>query len=447
MKLTGKKWIVCAGMTLGVWLGAEAQTQDQTSNGCLDLTLQKAIEIALADNPTIKVADKEVELKRVADKEAWQKLLPTADLNAGLSHSIKVAEMRTSMGTFKMGMDGSTTAQAGVTVALPLYAPAAYQNMKLTKEDIQLAQEQARGSRLDLVKQVTKAYYGALLSADTYEVMCNSYKTAKNNFEVVDNKYKVGRVSEYDKISAEVQMRNTNSSMVSAQTGKNLALLKLKVLMGITENIDINIKDSLKAYEGSLRLSEADYNDSELDNNTDLRQIDQNAEKLKRTRKLLNTNFLPTLGMSFTGQYQSMSNSDWNLFSYKYSPSLTVAFNLSVPLFHADNFTKLKSNRLLQEQLSERRQNTRNQLAIQSESYRQNMASTMAQIESNREAVKQAGKAVSISEKRYEVGKGTILELNQTQDAFTLSELTYVQSIYDFLSNKADLDYTLGRNY
>lgn len=447
MNLLGKKWIVCAGIALGAWLSAEAQTQDQTSNGCLDLTLQKAIEIALADNPTIKVADKEVELKRVADKEAWQKLLPTADLNAGLSHSIKVAEMRTSMGTFKMGMDGSTTAQGGVTVALPLYAPAAYQNMKLTKEDILLAQEQARGSRLDLVNQVTKAYYSALLSADSYEVMCRSYKTAKDNYEVVNNKYNVGRVSEYDKISAEVQMRNTNSSMVSAQTGKNLALLKLKVLMGITENIDINIKDSLKAYEGSLRLAEADYSDSELDNNTDLRQIDQNAEKLKRTRKLLNTNFLPTLGMSFTGQYQSMSNSDWNLFSYKYSPSLTVAFNLSVPLFHADNFTKLKSNRLQQEQLAERRNNARNQLVIQTESYRQNMASTMAQIESNREAVKQAGKAVSISEKRYEVGKGTILELNQTQDALTLSELTYVQSIYDFLSNKADLDYSLGRNY
>ena len=57
-------------------------------------------------------------------------------------------------------------------------------------------------------------------------------------------------------------------------------------------------------------------------------------------------------------------------------------------------------------------------------------------------------KAVMIAGKRYEVGRGTILELNQSETAQTQAELTYVQSIYDYLKNKADLDYTLGReNY
>ena len=69
----------------------------------------------------------------------------------------------------------------------------------------------------------------------------------------------------------------------------------------------------------------------------------------------------------------------------------------------------------------------------------------MAQVESNSEAVKQAEKAVMIAGKRYEVGRGTILELNQSEIALTQAELTYVQSIYDYLTNKADLDYTLGR--
>ena len=37
----------------------------------IDLTLQKAIDIALAENPTIRVADKEIQLKENAQKEAW----------------------------------------------------------------------------------------------------------------------------------------------------------------------------------------------------------------------------------------------------------------------------------------------------------------------------------------------------------------------------------------
>jgi outer membrane protein TolC len=43
------------------------------------------------------------------------------------------------------------------------------------------------------------------------------------------------------------------------------------------------------------------------------------------------------------------------------------------------------------------------------------MQSSIVQVESNSEAVRQADKAVSIAEKRYEVGRGTILELNQSQ--------------------------------
>lgn len=444
--MKGKHLMTCLTATLmSLAVSAQESVTSTSALGRLELTLDRAIEIALAENSTIKVADKEIELKRVADTEAWQKLLPTVDGSLALSHSIKVAEIRTSMGTFKMGMDGTTTAQGGVTVSLPLYAPAVYQNMKLTKEDIKLAQEKARGSRLDLINQVTKAYYSALLSSDSYDVMVRSYKTAKQNFDVVDNKYQVGKVSEYDKIAAEVQMRNTNSSMVSAGTGKNLALLQLKVLMGITTDIDIHINDSLKAYEGQLSMLNANYEAHELDNNSSLRQFDQNIGLLQRTRKLLKTNFQPILAMQLQGQYQSMSNSNWNIFNYHYSPSVSLAFSLTFPIFHADNWTRLKSNRIQLAQMADNRLNIARQLNMAAESYRQNMQSSIAQVQSNLEAVKQANKAVTITSTRYDVGRGTILELNQSEDALTLSELTYVQSIYNFLTNKADLDYTLGR--
>ncbi len=413
-------------------------------NGKMELTLDKAIEIALAENPTMKVADKDIQLKQVADKEAWQALLPTVDGSIGLSHSIKVAEIRTSMGSFKMGMDGTTTAQGGVTVTLPLFAPAAYQNMKLTKEDILVAQEKARSSKLDLVNQVTKAYYGALMSKESYDVLVKAYNTSKEYFDLIDNMYKVGRVSEYDKISAEVQMRNMNSSVVSAETGVKLSLLQLKVLMGVTADVDIVIKDALKAYENQLVVP-GEVNADQVENNTNLRQLDLNMALLDRARKILKTNFMPTVAMQLTGQYQSMSNTNWNIFNYHYSPSLSLAFAVQVPIYRASNWTKLQSNRIQRSQLLDTRDNARRQLSMAATSYRENMVATVAKLESNREAVAQANKAVAISAKRYDVGKGTVLELNQSETALTQAELTYAQSIYEYLTNRADLDYTLGK--
>ena len=411
----------------------------------IDLNLEKAIEIALAENPTIRVADKEIELKKVADTEAWQSLLPTLSAALGLQHSIKVAAIKTAMGEFKMGMDGSTTAQGGLSLSLPVFAPAVYQNMKLTKEDILLAQEKARGSRLDLINQIKKAYYSVLLSKDSKDVIEKSYKVSEENFNVVNNKYIAGSVSEYDKITAEVQMRNMKSSVVSAETGLTLATLQLKVLMGIDTNIGININDSLKAYENSLTLSNTEVTAEELSNNSTLRQLDQNRALLERTRKILRTNFMPTVGLQLAYQYTSYSNDNWNLFKYKYSPSSTLEVGISIPVFQASNWTKLKSNKIQLSQLTDTRENTERQLSMAAESYRQNMIKTISKLESDREAVKQANKAVSISSKRYEVGRGTILELNQSETALVQTELSYSQSIYEFLQNKADLDYTLGR--
>lgn len=435
-----KKRFACA-LFMSMLLPMTVAAQEAT----IDLTLAKAIEIALAENPTIRVADKEIQLKQIADKEAWMNLLPTLDGSMSLSHSIQVAAIKTQMGEFKMGMDGSTTAMGNLTLALPVFAPAVYQNMKLTKEDIILAQEKARSSRLDLVNQVTKAYYSALLASDSRDVIEKSYELTERTFNDINKMYEVGRVSEYDKLSAEVQMKTMSSSVVSADNAKQLAMLRLKVLMGINTDIDIKINDSLEAYESSMTLASTEVAIGELENNSSLRQIDMNKTLLERARKILNTNFMPTVAVALQGQYQSYSNDNWNIFKYHFSPSSTLSLSINIPIFHATNFTKLKSNRLQMEQLMDTRLNTQRQLSMAAESYRKNMINSVTKFNTDQEAVEKAEKAVNISTKRYEVGRGTVLELNQSQLSLVQSELTLRQGIYDYLTNKADLDYTLGR--
>lgn len=333
MNTNGKEILACLCIALApVCIQAQSINADTTA-AKMTLSLDKAIEIALAENPTIRVADKDVELKKIADKEAWQSLLPEVSVNASLQHTLLAAQMKLGGNTFKMGQDATNTTAASATLNLPLFAPSVYQTMKLTKEDIKLAEEKARSSRLDLINQVTKAYYQALLSKDSYDVMLDSYKTSKENYDVVKAKYDQGSVSEYDKISAEVQMRSMNSSVVSAKTALTLAILQLKVLMGVTANIDFEIADKLQNYEDDLKLAEVSTGENILGNNSSLRQIDLNMALLERTRKVLKTNFMPTVAFQLTGQYQSLYNSNWNVFNYDWSPSASFTISVSVPIF------------------------------------------------------------------------------------------------------------------
>lgn len=413
----------------------------------IDLTLQKAIDIALAENPTIRVADKEIQLKENAQKEAWMALLPEVTANASLQHTLIAAEMKLSGNSFKMGRDGVNTGNVSAALNVPVFAPAVYQAMKLSKEDILLAQEKARGSRLDLINQVTKAYYHVLLAQDSYDVVQKAYNTSKQSYDVVEQKFNVGKVSEYDKISAEVQMRSMNSSLVSTKNALSLVKLQLKVLMGINPDLDVNIVDKLENYQNEMLLSEVTAVTDELQNNSTLKQLDLNKSKLERNLKIQRTNFMPTVAFNLTGQYQSLYNDNWKVWDYEWSPSASFTFAVSIPIFKASNWTKLKSTKIQLSQMTDSRLNTERSLLMSVQSYRNNMASSIAQMESNKTAVEQADKAVTISAKRYEVGRGTILELNQSQVALTQAQLTYVQSIYEYLTNKSDLNYTLGREF
>lgn len=442
-RLTGKKMLLTA-MALCAFGFAKAQTE-QTTQNTLTLTLDKATEIALDENPTIKVAAEEIALKKVASKEAWQSLLPEASLNGSLDHTIKAAEMKLNDMSFKMGQDGTNTANAGLSINLPLFAPAVYRAMSMTKTDIELAVEKSRASELDLINQVTKAYYQLMLAQDSYEVLQGSYKLAEDNFNVVNAKYQQGAVSEFDKISAEVQMRSIKPNVISAANAVTLAKLQLKVLMGITADVDIKTDDNLTNYESMLFANQLKEEDMSLENNTTMKQFELNMKLLEKNVKSLKTNFMPTLSMSFSYQYQSLYNPNINFFDYTWSNSSSLMFNLSIPLYRASNFTKVKSARIQMRQLDWNRIDTERKLNMQVVSYRNNMTASSEQVVSNKENVMQAEKAVQIAGKRYEVGKGTVLELNSSQVSLTQAQLTYNQSIYDYLVAKADLGSGFGK--
>ena len=408
----------------------------------LRVTLHDAIQIALSENPTIKVADQEIQLKKEANREVVWNLFPEVNVVGSFNHTIEKQSFAIMGQVMRVGT--LNNASGGFTASLPVFAPALYQSMKLTKKDVELAMEKARSSRLDMVNQVTKAFYQLLLAQDSYEVLKKSYKQSEDNFKVVDAKYQQGKVSEYDKISAEVQMRSLKPTLVSAGNGVNLAMLQLKVLMGMDSNIQVAVNGNLKDYEMAMFSRQAQPQPENIvGGNTTLRQLDLNQDMLKRNLKLKYTNFMPSMALSFQFMYTSMSE-NWKVFDYTWTPYSTIGLSLSVPLFKGGNFSQVKQAKLQLKQLDQTRINTERQLKMQAQSYLDNMAASTEQVVSNKEAVNQAEKGRSIAEKRYEVGRGTILELNSSEVALTQAQLTYNQSIYDYLVAKADLDLVMG---
>lgn len=419
-------------------------TLSATAQETLKLTLDKAIEIALSDNPTIEVAEQTVQLKRISDKETVMGLLPEASLSGSYTRTIKKQTMVMMGQKIEIGIPNQY--QGGLSVSLPVFAPTLYKSMKLTKTDVALAVEQARASKQDLVNQVTKAFYQMLLAQDSYAVLEKSYAQSEANFNIVKAKFEQGKVSEYDKISAEVQMRNLQPSVISARNAVELSRLQLVVLMNIEPEINIELDGNLADYEESVFAGVLTADDNSLQNNTSLQQMDMNTRLLQQTLSLNKQSFAPMVALQFNYMYTCMTD-NFKFKEYEWNPYSNVSLSVSVPLFKYSNFSAMKKTNIQIAQMMQNRDYTARQLAMQQQSYLNSMSASAEQVSSNKEAITQAQKGRDIAEKLYEVGRGTVLELNSAEVALTQARLTYAQSIYDYLTAKADLDKLQGKDY
>ena len=416
----------------------------QETGQVLKVTLDDAINVALSDNPTIKVAEQQIEVKKISKSEAWQSLLPSLDFNGTVQYTVLAAVMKLNGMEFKMGQDNTSTWNGQFQISLPVFAPTVYATMNLTETDLANAYEQSRSSKLDLVNQVTKAYYQVILAQDSYDVLCKSFEQAQKNFNVVNSLYELGGTSEYDKISAEVQLRSLNPTVIQARNAVTMAKLQLMVLMGVDPETEIVIEGSLEDYEDQLYVEALGAGSYSLADNTNMRQLKLNETMLNQSLRVQKMNFLPTMALSGTYAFQSLYNDNWNVFDYNWVKSSSIVLSMSIPIFRMGNFTKLRSTKLQISQLSENIGYTEKQLNMQVRSYVDNMKANAEQVASNREAIEQAEKGREIASKRYEIGKGTILELNNSEVSLTQAKLTYSQSIYNYLAAKADLDKVLG---
>lgn len=420
----------------------------------LKLTLSEAVEIALSESPTIKLADKEIERVDYSKKSAWYALIPNLEGNGQYAKYVAPAKMS----MFGQLMDSPTkaTGSLGLSASIPLFAPALWHNINMTTLEMQAAVEKANASKINLKNDVTKAYYNVLVIQDSYKVLLESYELAKKNFDVAKKGYDAGVLAAYDYISAEVQLNNLQPNIMQAENGINQAVTYLKILLGLDVNQPIRIVNTLADFEKNVVAVDR-LQDLNLENNPDLRQLDIGRLQLQKSLQLQRSQRLPTLAGFGQYGYQGMSTKemmlnlgmapipvearrDW------YSQGLLLGLQLRVPI--TGIFTgspKEKQLKIQEESLMLQRYQAENAIHLQALTALDQMNKTVKQVEATRKSIELSEKAYSISSKRYENGAGTMVELQNASLAITQAKLSYHQAISEYLSAKADLEKLLGR--
>lgn len=453
--------LICMGlMSLGV---AVAQN---VGGNTLTLTLEDAIDLALSDNPTVKVANLEVERYDYVRKQTLSSLYPQVD--ASLQYSLALRRQEMAEG-FSFG--GKNTFNTAASVSLPLFAPAVYEQLKLNRTQMESAVESARATRIDMIASVRSAYYNVLLAEQSLSVLQEAVLTTERVVANTKKLYDNGLASEYDYLTAQVQLSNLRPQVLQTENAISITKLQLKMYLSLPAEVDVEVVGTLDSFRDKVLLSE-DYS-RDISDNTTLRSLDIQADMLKHQEQLIKSARIPMVAafgqVAYIGQErvdlsglmggmtgggnnnqsdivaQTRAAATASQSKFWWQCPISVGAQVSIPLFAGfKTVNQLREVRNQMLQLDIQRQYAEEGIRLQVEQAINTLLTARETMLSNERTVEQAEKAYNISLTRYNAGAGTILELNSSQLSLTQAQLSYSQSIYDYLSAYASYEKTLG---
>ena len=481
-------------MAQAQYQGTERPAGDTT----LVLSLDDAIRIALSENTSVKVADLEVQRQEYARKGTYAALFPQVSGSGSYQRTIKKQVMYMGGGSDEEGSGGGmagmyssmmepiyyyleqlmaqhpgaitpyvpapvedggssanegfevgrlNTFSAGISASMPLVNAQLWESISLSADQVEMAVEKARESRLGTVTSVKQAYYAVLLSKEAFQVYRSVYENALENFRQTELKYNAQKASELDLTRAKSSVAAAVPNVYNAESSVLLALWQLKAVMGIDLDRDIDVSGTLGEYADTMFRDLHEGEDAPLDGNSSLRQLDMQAQQLAKTIRMQQYAYLPSLNLSFAYSYNAMTN-DFKFSEYRWTPYSYVGLNLSIPIFSGgQRYHAIKQSKVQADELQLQRQETERQLRIGIRQSLQTMETAMKSYDAAADAIETAEKAYDIASKSYKVGRSTLTDLNNTELTLTQTRLQAAQAVYNFVVAKAGLEQVLGYDF
>ena len=428
------------------------------------LDLAKSLEIALSENPTIKVADLEIERQDWVRKETIGNLLPSVTATGSYQRSIVKQEMAKGL---SFGADNTFTANGSLT--LPLFAPTVYKTLQMNRTQMESAVEAARASKVSLAAEVKKAYYNILLAEQSLEVLRSSEASIARTVENTRTMFDQGLVSEYDLLSAEVQLSNLKPTIMQTEQSIATAKMMFRMYLGLPAEQEFVLSGELNDYAGQI-MESADALHADVSENTDLRNLEIQMQLLHDQLELYQSQRLPTIAATGSAMItgNDMERPDFSAMmggsasggttggttttttpaknSFWWQHPISAGVSISIPLFSGlRNQRRVQQARNSIDQLSLQRDYLERSVNLQMQNAINTTLTARESLLATDVTVRQAEKAYSIAQTSYAAGGITILELNQSELSLTQARLNYSQAIYDYLSALAEYNRVAGR--
>ncbi len=428
------------------FLGIKAHAQKTIS-------LEEAISLASQGNKALKIQNLEELRAKQAIKEAKSAWLPNVAFNGNLSkyYDRQVIFLPGSFaGTDKdvqeVRVGGLHQYSGAVTFNQTLFSIKSDQEIKATLIEEKIEMERTSDLESQLIQEVTKTYYQVLLTQNQLVLLEKSLHRNEKALKDAKSLFLQGKGLKTDTLRSYIAVENLKTSVSYQLSSIGITKTQLKQLIGVDENDDFELVDSLCSDDNSEELSVFDESISV----EDLKRQDLSIQKLTielEKKRLAAIKATQSPEISFMGQYQLQSQSDDAKFKNQtWHNTSFIGVNISIPIFSGGKTTsKMKQSQLKIEQEKIKMDDLYDSVKLELARIMNDWNHAKLQYETQKRNVEAAEVNYTMNNQRYNNGIGSKLEVTDAELALTSSQINYLHAIYNLKINKTEMQKALGQ--
>jgi outer membrane protein len=402
----------------------------------VQITLPEAIQRALQVQPAMVQARGDESNAGGQRLAAIGAFVPTVTLNS--------AAFRQNASSIVNGLPaqaGTYTYNTGLSLNLDLFDGLRrlqrYRNAAATAE---AANAGYTNQRFQVTLQTKQAFYNALATEELVRVAESQVRRAQQQLQISVDKLHAGSATRSDSLRSTVDYGNARIARLQAQANLATAQANLGRQVGIDSLVRAVPDSTLPALPDSIGLRAA-----ALENSPQVVQAQAQARAFGATVWDQRSQYLPTLSVSYSTSSQGLTQ-PWQGFSPPNRNLNQLRFSLSWIIFNGFAREQQQTAAVVQRDIANARaEDTRRQVNASLTQQLAATATAFEQIDIARANLAAATEDLRVQNERYRVGAATILDLLTSQAALTQAEVNLVQTRYNYLIARAQVEAVVGR--
>lgn len=442
-KLTRRFLALSAALSL-------ALCQSAFAGETVELNLDDAMQRAFQTNPTVSIAQYELDSARASYNAARQSRGVSISANhttqrGGADDDQYVSRLKGIDGTGNLLYDRVNAGKGignkhsnGLTASLPIFTGGKLSGtIKQAKANYQYNEVGVQRTYNEMRSTVTNGYFNMLQADNMQKLSAESVTRLEDHLKNVQAQYDVGVVAKVDVLRSQVELANAKQTLIQAENSYQVAEANMNKIVGLP--MDTNLKlDNLLVYNAY------DKNMDEClayaaEHRPELMQAKYGVDAAKGALMVARSGHMPQVAASAS---QAWSDTNW---PGDENGNWGVGVNVTLNVFDTGvTLSKIHGAEADLKKAQETYRDTVDSVNLDVRSNYLGLREAEKRISTTKLAVEQADEDYRIAQLRYMSGVGTNTDVLDAQVALTQAKTNYTQALYDYNTSRTALETSIG---